>query len=239
MRKSYFLVIDTETTCDGLVADFAAAIVDRRGAVFAHCAVLVHGIYTDRDAHPLYHSTNEDGSIFAPSKLDDRYQAYERMHESGARMLAGVNAINNWLGKAAARYAPILTAYNLGFDLGKCSNTGIDLTMFPKRFCMWQAAQTAFAKTKAYKRFILANHGFCDRTKYGNMTYRTNAEYMARFCTGGDLEDEPHTALEDIMFYEIPILLRLCRSKSNRWLLSEPRAHTWREFQMRDNFKPS
>ena len=239
MRKSYYLLIDTETSLTDRVADFGAIILDRKGAVYAHCAVLVHGIYTDRDNHPLFHLTNEDGSIFSPSRLDSRYSAYENMVESGSRMIATVNAINNWLGKAAARYRPILTAYNIGFDRNKCINTGIDLSYFPRQFCLMHAAQTAYAKTKAYRRFVLQNHLFCNRTSYGNLTYRTNAECMARFCSGqNDLDDEPHTALEDAMFYEAPILNRLTRTKSDKWLLSEPRPHTWREFQMRDNFKP-
>lgn len=239
MRKSYFILIDTETTKDDLVADFGAAIIDRRGAVFGHCAVLVRGIYTDRERHPLFYSDSND-SIFAAANLDQRYANYERMIESGSRMVATPTAINNWLGKAASRYGPpILTAYNLSFDLGKCANTGIDLTMFPKRFCLMQAAQTAFAKSKAYKRMILRRHCFRSPTRRGNMTYRTDAETMAWFCSGeNDLGPEPHTAIEDIMFYELPILNRLTRTKSNHWLLTEPRPHSWREFQMRDNFRP-
>ena len=240
MRKSFFLLIDTETSQDNLVADFGAVILDRSGAVFAHCGVLVRGVYTDRENHPLFHTTNEDGSPFAPSTVDARYAAYENMVESGSRMVATVNAINNWLGKAACRYQPILTAYNLSFDLGKCSNTGIDLTYFPRRFCLMQAAQTAFAKSKAYKRFVLEHHLFKPRSACGFMTYKTDAETMARFCSGqADLDSEPHTALEDAMFYEVPILNRLTRTKSNRWLLQEPRPVNWRDLQLRDNFKPS
>ena len=224
---------------DDLVADFGAVVLDRRGAVYAHCGVLVRGVYTDRENHPLFHTTNEDGSPFAPSTVNARYQAYENMIESGVRMVATVNAINNWLGKAASRYRPILTAYNLSFDLGKCSRTGIDLTYFPRRFCLMHAAQTAYAKSRAYKRFVLAHHLIKPRTKYGYMTYRTDAETMARFCSGqADLDEEPHTALEDAMFYEVPILNRLTRTKSDNWLLNEPVAGNWRHYQIRDNFKP-
>lgn len=239
-KKSYFLLIDTETTTDDLVADFGAVIVDRKGKQYGQCAALVRGIYTDRAAHPLFHSAESSDSIWSMTRLNARYDAYERMVDSGSRMIATVNAINNWLAKASAQYQPILTAYNLAFDLQKCSNTGIDLTLFPRHFCLMHAAQTAYAKSKAYRRMVLKLHLFRNRTNYGNMTYRTDAETMARFCTGqDDLEAEPHTALEDCIFYEAPILQKLTKAKSNKWLLSEPCSHSWQEFQIRDNFKPS
>lgn len=235
--KNYFMVVDTETTQDNLVADFGAIVCDKKGAIVASCAVLVQGIYNNRAEHPLFHSKDAN-PLWGIAGLPSRYANYDRMLDSGSRMLASPAAINAWVGKAISQYNPVLTAYNLPFDLGKCANTGIDLTVFQRSFCLWGAAYTAYAHTKAYRRMALALHAFNTPTEHGNMTFKTNAETMARFCTNMPfLEDEPHTAYEDAVFYELPILKKLLRSKSVKWLLNETGAYNWRDCQVRDNFK--
>ena len=239
MKKSHFLLIDTETTQDNLVADFGAIICDRKGNILNQCAVLVGGVFTDPINHPLFFTSDPDG-IWSKDGQDKRYKTYKRMLKSGSRMIANVAAINNWLAKAATTYQPILTAYNLAFDLDKCRNTGIDLTLFNQSFCLWHAAYAAYAQSKAYRKMVLDLHAFNSPTRYQNMTYKTNAETMARFCLGQpDLVDEPHTSLEDIVFYELPILQKLCKSKSNRWLINNKVRANWRNVQVKDHFKPS
>lgn len=239
MRRQHFLIIDTETTQDQLVADFGAIIIDRKGNILNQCAVLIGGIFTDPANHPLFFTTDPDG-IWSESGQRRRYENYRRMLKSGSRMIASVNAVNNWLAKAAATYSPIMTAYNLAFDLHKCLNTGIDLTLFPNQFCMWQAGVTAWAHTKAYRQMVLDCHAFNSPTALGNMSFKTNAEMMARFALNQpDLEDEPHTALEDIIFYELPILKRLLKAKTTKWLLNEPAGFDWQAVQVRDWFKPA
>jgi hypothetical protein len=236
-KKNHFLIVDTETTQDSLVADFAAVIVDKHGNIVTQCAILVNGIFTDMEQHPLFHSFGDSNDIWSKAGLPARYARYNKMVEAGSRMVATPAAINRWLDKAAAQYAPILTAYNLAFDREKCGNTGIDLTQFPRSFCLWQAAYTEWAHTKKYREAALALHAFNAPTKHGNMSYKTNAETIARFCTGNlSLEDEPHTALEDIVYYELPILVKLLKKRSARWLLESPRAYNWRDCQVRDWF---
>ena len=235
-KKDYFLIIDTETTQDGLVADFGAVVVDRKGNILTQCAVMVNGIFTDMKNHPLFFTT--DGSaIWDKSTVDRRYAKYNKMVESGSRMIASVHAINRWLEKVKATYNPYLTAYNLAFDLDKCSNTEIDLTMFSKSFCLWYAAYSKWVHTRNYRAFVLENHCFNKPTKFKNMTFQTNAEVMARFVLNQpELVDEPHTALEDVIFYELPILLKLLKNtKKEKWLNPEP--YNWRECQVKNNFK--
>ena len=128
--KNYFLTIDTETTQDQLVADFAATITDKKGRIVNQCAILVKDIYTNADEHPLFHDSGDVASIWSKASLPARYARYDRMVEGGSRMIASVGAVNRWLDKAASTYRPVLTAYNLAFDAHKCANTGIDLTMF-------------------------------------------------------------------------------------------------------------
>jgi hypothetical protein len=236
-KKDYFLTIDTETTQDGKVADFAAVISDRKGKIYTQCAVMVNGVFTDQENHPLFHIYGDAGDIWSKAGLPARYDRYNTMVANGSRMIASVPAINRWLLKAQMEYNPYLTAYNLAFDLDKCQNTGIDLTSFADRqFCLWHAASTKWASSKAYLRFILSTHSFNNPTKMGNMSFKTNAEVMARFVLGNaELPDEPHTALEDILYYELPILNRLVQvSKRKEWLTPTP--FNWRSVQVKDHF---
>ena len=239
--KYHYLLIDTETTQTDLVADFGAIVVDRKGNILAQCAVLVGGIFTDSVNHPLFFDPSaKPDDFFAKASLARRYENYQRMLDSGTRMIASVNAINRWLARASASFNPILTAYNLPFDLNKCANTGIDLSLFERNFCLWRASFTQWAHTKAYRQMILDCHAFNAPTQFGNMSFKTNAEMMARFVTdNAELEDEPHTALEDLVFYELPILTKLLKRRSAKWCLTETNGFDWRKVQVRDWFKPS
>jgi len=236
--KNYFCIIDTETTQDSLVADFAAVIVDKNGRIVSQCAVMVDGVFTDMENHPLF--CNEDaGDLWNKASVGRRVDRYNRMIENGSRMIASVAAVNRWIDKAIATYDPIVTAYNFSFDREKCANTGIDLTGFRSSFCLWQAAYGRFAHTKKYRELALSLHAFNAPTKHGNMTFKTNAETMARFVLGNPLlEDEPHTALEDVIFYELPILVKLLKNTSVSKMLTKCKPYNWRDCQVRDWFTP-
>lgn len=239
MRKIHVVTVDIESTKSGMAADFAAVISDRKGNIVTQCAVLIRGIYDDRETHPLFYN-DQAGELWTKESLGKRYQAYDDMLENGSRMMASVGAVNNWLMMAKAQYDPVLTAYNLPFDIGKARNTGINLDVFDRRFCLWSACVTAFAGSKAYRQFILDNHLFKPVTKHGNMSYPTNAETMARFILGNvELPDEPHQSLEDILGYEKPMLDYLLKRKSVKWLLENVKPYNWQAFQVRDWFKPS
>ena len=235
--KDYVITIDCETSLDSMVADFAAVVSDRKGNIVNQCAVLVAGVYDDREMHPLFYDAYA-GDLWGKNNLPVRYAKYDAMLESGARMIASPSAINRWLDRAATTFNPVLTAYNLAFDLGKCANTGIDLTMFTRSFCLWQAAYTKWGSNKKFLQFVLDNHAFNNPTKYGNMTFKTNAEIMARFVLNmPELQDEPHTALEDIIFYELPILNALLKTTSTKKLIENSKPYNWKACQVKDFYK--
>lgn len=234
-KKDYFLIVDTETTQDGLVADFGAIIVDKKGNIVKECAVLIHSVYNDSEKHPLFFTSDPEG-IWSKKGQDKRYNNYNKMLEGGTRMIASIGAINRWLDKVKELYNPYLTAYNLAFDQDKCNNTGIDIAQFDKRFCLWHAAFNKWAHTKKYRNFICSVHAFNKPTAKGNMSYQTNAEIMARFITDNPLlEDEPHTALEDIKFYELPILLKLVNTTKKQTYIN-PKPFDWKKVQVKDWF---
>lgn len=240
--KNYFLIVDTETTQDNLVADFGAIVCDKKGNIVAQCGVLVNGIYNDTANHPLFF-TSDPAGIWSKKGQDKRYNMYSNMLENGSRMLASVAAINKWLARVHDQFAPVLTAYNLPFDLNKCNNTGIDLALFNRQFCLWAGAYNTWAHTKNYRNMALQLHAFNAPTQYGNMTFKTNAETMARFVmNNANMPDEPHTALEDARDYELPILKALLAVKGNsvaKLLNPEAGSYNWRNCQVRDWFTVS
>ena len=218
MKKDYYLIIDTETTINDKVADFGAVICDRKGNIVDQCAVLVNGVF---GIDPLFYIPKEDASsLWSKQGKDRRFTKYNEMLENGARMLASVNAINNWLNRVAGKYNPILTAYNLPFDMDKCNKTGIDLTMFKNSFCMWRVAFNKYALTKSYKNFAMQIHAINPPTKFGNCSFQTNAEIMTKFVTKNpELAEEPHLALEDIVYYELLILKNMLKNMTKSELL--------------------
>ncbi len=227
-KKQYFLIVDTETTISDKVYDFGAVICDRNGNIVKSVAVIV-GESADQE---LFYDANAKG-IWSKQYATEKKNKYNSMLQDGSRMLASVNAINRWLEKARGEFDPILTAYNVAFDRAKCANTGIDLSIFSNSFCLWHLACAVYAKTKAYRSFILENHYIGDRTKFGNMTYKTNAEVMAHYVTG-NYSEEPHTALEDAQFYELPILVSILKKKN--WKDKIGFAYNWKDYQLKDNF---
>lgn len=227
-KKQFFAILDTETTIENTVADFAIVICDREGRIYNQCAVLVAGHYGNFE---LFHDKNAN-DIWGYGGLEKRKAAYVEMLDSGKRMLASVNAINKWIAQAIGKYNPQLTAYNLAFDKDKCEKTGIDLSAFSNSFCLWQAAVGNICGTKQFKQFVLENHAFNNVTQFGNMTLKTNAEIVCGFING-EFKEEPHTALEDARDFELPILREIVKKK--KWQ-EKITPYNWRNFQVKDNF---
>jgi hypothetical protein len=236
MKKDYYLIIDTETTMSEKVADFGAVVVDRKGNIQTQCGVLVNGVF-GIDAL-FYINGEKENSLWSKQGKDRRFDKYNEMLENGTRMLASVNAINNWLNRVAGKYNPILTAYNLPFDMDKCQKTGIDLTMFENSFCMWRVAFNKYAMTKSYKNFAMQIHAINPPTKKGNCSFQTNAEVMTKFVTNNpELVDEPHTALEDVIYYELLILKNMLKNMTKSELLENDLGFDWRKVQLKNHFK--
>lgn len=228
-KKQFFAILDTETTMENTVADFAIVICDRNGTVYNQCAVMVKGHY---DHYELFHDKAVN-NIWGYDGLEKRKRNYVEMLNSGKRMLASVNAINNWINQAIGKYNPMLTAYNLSFDIGKCKNTGIDVSGFSNQFCLWQAAVGNICNSRQFKQFALENHAFNKPTVNGNMSFQSNAEIVAGFVNGEFIK-EPHTALEDARDFELPILREIVKKK--KWQ-DKITPYSWHDFQVKDHFK--
>ena len=77
--KNYFLIVDTETTQDNLVADFGAVICDAKGQIVTQCAVLIGGIYNSPEHLLFFDSTAPSDAISIKAGQDRRYATYNNM----------------------------------------------------------------------------------------------------------------------------------------------------------------
>lgn len=236
-RKKFFLTIDTETTQTNMVADMGVVVSDKQGKIHYEMGILIGDFFSDKESHPLFHVYGDKNDVFSKESLPKRYEAYEQMLQNGTRVLASVAAVNRVLSKIAARYSPVMTAYNLAFDRDKMNKSGIIANdLFPNQFCLWHAAANKWGNTRAFKSFVLQNHFFGNRThKTGHMGIQTNADVMAKFLLGAGLPDEPHTALEDAKYYEVPILTALVKNTSPADYMNPP-PYNYRDFAVRDHF---
>jgi hypothetical protein len=218
--KHYYLIVDTETTADQTVADFGAVIIDRKGNIVEQFGVLLDGHF---GTLPLWSDHRAPAAAFwSTQQAHRRKKHYDDLLAAGQRSICSPALVNLWLARVKGQYNPAVTAYNIGFDLSKCRNTGIDLGIFETRFCTMKAAR-AFIATRADYVDFCNDRGLLTPT--GRPT--TSADAMAKYVIdrqhGGSLEDEPHTALEDARDYEAPILAHILRDLSRKKLLDASR----------------
>lgn len=237
-KKKYFVTIDTETTQSNMVADIGIVVSDMQGNIHHETGILIGDFFSDTENHPLFHVFGDKNDVFSKASLPARYAAYEQMLQDGRRVLASVGAVNRFLSKVKAKYNPVMTAYNLAFDRDKMNKSGIIADdLFPDSFCLWHAATAKWGNSKAYRQFVLENHFFGNRTsKTGHMGIKTNADVMAKFLLGAGLPDEPHTALEDAKYYELPILTALVKNTSPKEYMTPP-PYNYRDWAVKNHYK--
>jgi hypothetical protein len=237
-KKKFFLTVDTETTQTEMVADFGVVVSDKQGRIHYEGGFMVAETYCDAENHPLFHIFGDANDVFSKASLPARRARYDAMIADGRRMVASRAAINSLLAKINARYSPVVTAYNLDFDARVCANTGIDLTHFEQRFCLWAAAAQKWGNSKDFLTFVLENGYFGNRTKTGHVGVQTKADVMAKFLLGAGLPDEPHTALEDARDYELPILTALVKNTPPSVYMNASKPN-WRNFAAKNLYRPA
>ena len=215
--RHYYLIVDTETTQRGTVADFGAVIVTKQGEIVEQFGAMVLGHFGKL---PLFSDPNADADAFwSEQSAYRRAKNYDDMLESGERSISSVGLINQWLAGINARYNPALTAYNLAFDLGKCRNTRINLGIFGSRFCLMKSAKRKIGVLACYQDFCKARGLLTAKLRKPSMTADAMAKYIADTEYSGSLADEPHTALEDARDYEAMILTYILRDTTRAQIL--------------------
>ena len=212
--KHFYLIVDTETTKKQTVADFGAVIVTKQGEIVERFGAMVLGHFGKM---PLFSDPSlTDSELWSEQSAKRREKDYYSMLDTGERSIASPALINQWLVRVNAQYSPVLTAYNLAFDLGKCRNTRINLGIFAQSFCLMKAAKRQIGTLAQYHEFCFDNDFLTAKLRRPSMT----ANVMAKFVLGNEeLEEEPHTALEDAQFYEAPILTKILESVTRKQLL--------------------
>lgn len=212
-NRHFYLIVDTETTVKNTVADFGAVVMTKQGEIVEQFACMVSGHFGKIDlfADP---SLPED-SFWSAQSAQRRAKDYYAMIESGERSICSPALINAWLARVNLQYNPVLTAYNIGFDWGKCRNTKINLGIFGRKFCLMKAAKAHFVN-QDYIDFCHDNDFLTAKLRKPS----TTADTMAKFILGTDLPDEPHTALEDARDYEAPILAEILKTLTRKKLLA-------------------
>ena len=215
--RHYYLIVDTETTQRGTVADFGAVIVTKQGEIVEQFGAMVLGHFGKL---PLFSDPNADPAAFwSEQSAYRRAKNYDDMLLSGERSISSPALINQWLAGIKARYNPTLTAYNLAFDLGKCRNTRINLGIFGSRFCLMKAAKRKIGVLACYQDFCKARGLLTAKLRKPQMTADSMAKYIADTEYQGSLADEPHTALEDARDYEAMILAYILRDTTRKQLM--------------------
>lgn len=215
--RHYYLIVDTETTQRGTVADFGAVIVTKQGEIVEQFGAMVLGHFGKL---PLFSDPNADADAFwSEQSAYRRAKNYDDMLLSGERSISSPALINQWLAGIKARYNPTLTAYNLAFDLGKCRNTRINLGIFGSRFCLMKAAKRKIGVLASYQDFCKARGLLTAKLRKPSMTADAMAKFIADTEYSGSLADEPHTALEDARDYEAMILTYILRDTTRKQLM--------------------
>ena len=210
--RHYYLIVDTETTQRGTVADFGAVIVTKQGEIVEQFGAMVLGHFGKL---PLFSDPNADPDAFwSEQSANRRAKNYEDMLESGERSISSPALINQWLAGIKARYNPTLTAYNIAFDFGKCRNTRINLGIFNSRFCLMKTAKRKIGVLADYQKFCYDNNLLTKKLRKPQMTADSMAKYI---CP--EMPDEPHTALEDARDYEALILSYILRDTTRKQIL--------------------
>ena len=217
MTKHFYIIVDTETTKKQTVADFGAIVIDKQGKIHEQFGAMIHGHF---GVMPLFSDpmANPD-DFWSEQSSKRRTKKYDDMLESGQRSIASPALINLWLAGVNARYNPVLTAYNLSFDFGKCANTGINLGIFAEKFCLMKLAKWTIGITYEYETFC-KSRGLMTPTGRARMTADAMAKFIDDTNYEGSLADEPHTALEDARDYEAMILTYILRTHTRNDILN-------------------
>jgi len=213
MKKHYYLIVDTETTQKQTVADFGAVIMDRKGAIIEQFAGLLDGHF---GTLPLFADPCAPAeSFFSTQTRARRYRHYETLLANGQRSICSPTMVNIWLARILGQYKPVLTAYNLAFDFGKCRNTGIDLGIFSQRFCLMKTAKKIIGTTADYVAWCEERDLWTAKRTRVSMKADTMAKFVCRDAYNA-LADEPHTALEDARDYEALILASILQNNTRK-----------------------
>ena len=203
-RKSYYVVLDTETcpidkdfegvsASNMFVYDVGFAVCDKKGNIYEEYSFVNRDIFFG------------EKSLMKSAYYADKLPQYYKDIKSGKRKIASLYEIRNTLFKVMKKYnTKIVIAYNARFD-----DTALNTTQrwetkskyrwfLPYGTIVWDSmkmVQDVVAKTPTYVRFCNEN-GFL--TKHKTPRPQIKAETVYRYITQDTNFIESHTGLEDV-----------------------------------------
>lgn len=228
-RKSYYLMIDTETCnaymnkkgnlCleDSLVYDIGIAVVDKKGNIYHTASYVI--------AETFF---NEEALMNSAYYADKIPQYYEDMRK-GERKPVDIWYARREIKRICDEWnIKAIIAHNARFDYNATNNT---VRYYSKSVCryflpygipIWDTLKMCdvFAKSPSYVKFCKEN-GYM--TNHKTPRPRKTAEVLYRYITGNTEFNEAHTGLEDVLI-EAKIFAHCNRQhKKMRRLLFEPK----------------
>lgn len=203
-RKSYYLMIDTETCNsyrgddgklhleDSLVYDIGFAVIDKRGHIYEEYSYVLGDIF--------FNMIDQMNSCYYADKLP---QYYADMH-SGKRIPDTMWNIKRKIKEICDKYrVKAIVAHNTRFDLNALNNTIRYITaskyrhFLPYGIPIWDTLKMSkvIAQQKTYQRFC-ENNNYMTNNKPPRP--RRTAEILYRYISGDNEFNESHTGLEDV-----------------------------------------
>lgn len=204
-RKSYFIVLDTET-CNGLVIndkldlsqslvyDIGWAIIDKTGRVYCKRSFMVRDIFL------------EEKELMQSAYYKDKIPAYFKDLCQGKRVTLSWHSIKKLFRQDCESWnVKAVIAHNAPFDYRSTNNTERWLTKSRHRYFipysvpLWDTMKMAsdtIAKEKGYIHFCESN-GYM--TAHKKPRVRVTAEVLYKYISGNNDFIESHTGLEDVI----------------------------------------
>ncbi len=193
-RKSYFMVLDTETANgldDPLVYDVGWAIVDKAGNVYETHSYVIYEIYRG------------EREIMQSAYYAKKIPMYEKQIKAGERTIVKYRTARNRLNDCAKRWGiKAIIAHNMRFDYRSTGKTQRWLTNSKYRYflpygipvwCTLTMAKDTIAKQKSYI-------AWCEKHEYMYKGKpRLTAEILYQYITGNLNFVEEHTGLADVL----------------------------------------
>jgi len=214
-RKSYFLVIDTETAnglTDSLVYDCGFTIIDKQGNVYQKHSYVISDIFIGQ------------AELMKTSYYSQKIPQYDIDLKNGTRTMINCYTLRRTVIDIMKLYnVQKVWAFNAQFDINALNSTVKFTTKGKYKYffpygtsinCIWAVAcQTLCIQTKYFK-FIQKKELF---TQTG---IKTSAEVVYQFITNTDVIEE-HTALEDAII-ESQILVKCLKQHKKMTTFPRP-----------------
>lgn len=194
-RKSYYLILDTETTNNfdnPLMYDIGGCVCDKKGKVMETFSFVIYEIYVQ----------NKD--LMKIAYYFDKIPMYDNQIKESSRKIVTLLTAKKHIDNLCNKYhIKAIIAHNMPFDYKSTNGTNRYITKSKYRYflpygipvwCSLKMAQSTVCKQKSYIAWC-KKYGYI--TKNGRV--KATAEILYRYITGDNSFVESHTGLEDVL----------------------------------------